>query len=111
MDGTKSVTPKVIEVDGKWSQAVGGGTIEAYSLEPPHATGCLIPHVPDAKMGFVTDLWNPGPPAAAPVNPNLVAIVKGVQSSGSAPEKFAGGHGAVGNYADLVAAVQATPAR
>ena len=105
MYGTKSATPNVIEVDGKWSVTVGGRTIEAYSLDNPHATGYVIPYVPDAKMGFVTDLWNPGPPPATPANPNMVAIVRGMEKAGITPDKFAGGHGAVGNYADLVAAV------
>jgi glyoxylase-like metal-dependent hydrolase (beta-lactamase superfamily II) len=105
MYGTKSVTPNVIEVDGKWSVTAGGRTIEAYSLDNPHAAGYLVPYIPDAKMGFVTDLWNPGPPPAMPANPNMIALVRGMEKAGIAPEKFAGGHGAVGNYADLVAAV------
>jgi hypothetical protein len=57
-------------------------------------------------MGFVTDLWNPGAPINQ-VNPNLVAIVKGVEKFGIKPERFAGGHGAIGNYADLEKAVNA----
>ena len=104
--GIKSVPPKVIEVDGKWSVNEGGRTIEAYSLENPHAQGYLIPYVPDAKMGWVTDLWNPGPQVTGPANPGMVAVVRGVEKMGIKPEKFAGGHGAVGNYADLVKAVQ-----
>ena len=104
--GVKPVPPKVIEVDGKWSVNEGGRTIEAYSLDNPHAQGYLIPYVPDAKMGWVTDLWNPGPPVNGTANPGMVAVVRGVQKAGIAPEKFAGGHGAVGNYADLAKAVQ-----
>jgi len=103
--GIKSVPPKVIEVDGKWSVNEGGRTIEAYSLDNPHAAGYLIPYIPDAKMGFVTDLWNPGPPINGPANPNMVAVVRGVEKFGIQPDKFAGGHGAVGNYADLARAV------
>jgi len=99
------VTPKVIEVDGKWSVNDGGRAVEAYSLDNPHAAGYLIPYVPDAKMGFVTDLWNPGPMVATPANPNMVAIVRGMEKAGVQPEKFAGGHGAVGTYADLVRTV------
>jgi glyoxylase-like metal-dependent hydrolase (beta-lactamase superfamily II) len=100
-----SATANVIEVDGKWSVNDGGRTIEAYSLDNPHAQGYLIPYIPDAKMGFVTDLWNPGPPVTGPANPNMVAIVRGVEKMGIQPEKFAGGHGAIGNYADLANAV------
>jgi hypothetical protein len=58
----------------------------------------------------VTDLWNPGPPVMN-VNPNMVAVVRGVEKMGIKPERFVGGHGAVGNYADLERAVQAGGAR
>ena len=101
-----AVTPKVIEVADKWSVNDGGREIDAYVLDNPHAAGYLIPYVPDAKLGFVTDLWNPGPPVTT-ANPNMVALVKGVQKMGITPERFAGGHGAVGNYGDLEKAVNA----
>ena len=106
----KAYTPKVIEVADKWSVNEGGREIEAFALENSHAAGYLIPYVPDAKLGFVTDLWNPGPPVMN-VNPNMLAVVTGVQKMGIQPEKFAGGHGAVGNYADLVQAVQGNGGR
>ena len=76
------VEPRVVEVDGKWSVNDGGRTIEAYSLDNPHAQGYLIPYVPDAKLGFVTDLWNPGAPVAM-ANPNMVALVNGVPMTDS----------------------------
>ena len=101
---TKSAAPKVIEVNGKWRVADGGRAIEAYSIENPHASGYIIPYVPDAKMGFVTDLWSPAP-MMPPVNPNMTAVVRGLEKAGITPEKMAGGHGGVGNYADLVRAV------
>ena len=41
--GTRSVPPKVEEVDVKWSVTEGGRTIEAYSLDTPHAAGYIIP--------------------------------------------------------------------
>ena len=99
-----TVTPKVIEVADKWTVNDGGREIGAFVLDNPHAQGYLIPYVPDAKLGFVTDLWNPGPPVMN-TNPNMVAVVRGVEKAGIQPEKFAGGHGAVGNYADLMRAV------
>ncbi|MSP94150.1 MAG: MBL fold metallo-hydrolase [Alphaproteobacteria bacterium] len=99
------VAPRVIEVDNKWSVNDGGRTVEAYLIETVHADGYLIPYVPDAKTGYVTDLWNPGPTAPAMSNPNLVAVVRGMEKAGVMPEKFAGGHGSVGNYADIVRVV------
>jgi glyoxylase-like metal-dependent hydrolase (beta-lactamase superfamily II) len=101
-----AVTPRVIEVADTWSVKDGGREIAAYVIDNPHAAGYLMPYVPDAKLGFVTDLWNPGPPVAA-ANPNMVAVVKGVEKWKLQPERFAGGHAAVGNYADLMQAVAA----
>jgi glyoxylase-like metal-dependent hydrolase (beta-lactamase superfamily II) len=98
--------PKIIEVADKWSVKDGTREIDAFLLDNPHAKGYLIPYVADAKLGWVTDLWNPGGPVNQ-VNPNLVAIVKGVEKRGIKPERFAGGHGAIGNYADLEKAVNA----
>ena len=94
------VTPKVIEVADTWSVKDGGREVAAYALDNAHAAGYLMPYVPDAKLGFITDLWNPGPAVAA-VNPNMIAVVQGVEKRKLAPERFAGGHAAVGNYADL----------
>ena len=101
-----SFTPKVVEVANKWSVNDGGRVIEAYLIETPHAAGYLIPYVPDAKLGFVTDLWNPGGPIPQMPNPLMVSVVRGVEKAGIQPERFAGGHGAVGPYADLAQAVQ-----
>jgi glyoxylase-like metal-dependent hydrolase (beta-lactamase superfamily II) len=98
------VQPKVIEVDGKWSVNDGGREIDAFSLSTSHATGYIIPYIPDAKLGWVTDLWNPGGPVTMS-NPALVDLVNGVKKMGIQPDRFAGGHGAVGNYADVVKAV------
>jgi glyoxylase-like metal-dependent hydrolase (beta-lactamase superfamily II) len=103
--GTKQVPPKVEEVDGKWSVTEGGRTIEAYSLDNPHATGYIIPYVPDAKFGFVTDIWSPAP-MVPPANPQTIALVKGIQKMGIQMDKMAGGHGGVGNFADLAKTVQ-----
>ena len=103
----ETVTPRVIEVEDKWSETVGGRVIEAFPLENPHATGYLVPYVPDAKLAFQSDLWVAGIPT--PSDPALAAhitrsarpIVEGLRKAGIAPEKLAGGHGGVGDYADL----------
>ena len=95
-----------MEVTNKWSVNDGGRVVEAYLIETPHAAGYLIPYVPDAKLGYVTDLWNPGAPIPAMPNPLMVSVVRGVERAGIQPERFAGGHGAVGPYADLAQAVQ-----
>jgi glyoxylase-like metal-dependent hydrolase (beta-lactamase superfamily II) len=104
----KAFTPKVVEVDGKWSVNDGGREVDAYVVENPHAAGMLIVYVPDAKLGIVTDLYVPG--AAPPSNTEVAALVIGVDKWGIKPERFAGGHGSVGPYADVVAAAKKVPA-
>jgi glyoxylase-like metal-dependent hydrolase (beta-lactamase superfamily II) len=104
----KAFTPKVVEVDGKWSVNDGGREVAAYVVENPHAAGMLIVYVPDAKLGIVTDLYVPG--AAPPSNTEVAALVIGVDKWGIKPERFAGGHGSVGPYADVVAAAKKVPA-
>jgi glyoxylase-like metal-dependent hydrolase (beta-lactamase superfamily II) len=104
----KAFTPKVAEVDGKWSLNDGGREVDAYVVENPHAADMMIVYVPDAKLGIVTDLYVPG----ASVRPTalVAALVKGVDKWGIKPERFAGGHGSVGPYADVVKAAQNAPA-
>jgi glyoxylase-like metal-dependent hydrolase (beta-lactamase superfamily II) len=98
----------VVEVDGKWSVNDGGREVDAYMVENPHAADMMIVYVPDAKLGIVTDLYVPGEPP--PSNANVAALVKGVSKWGIKPERFAGGHGSVGPYADVVAASKKAPA-
>jgi len=58
--------------------------------------------VDDAKLGFVTDLWSPGrDPLPAKPNAALLSVVNTVKRAGIEPTRFAGGHGAVGDYAEL----------
>jgi glyoxylase-like metal-dependent hydrolase (beta-lactamase superfamily II) len=104
----KAFTPKVVEVDGKWSVNDGGREVDAYVFENPHVSPMLIVYVPDAKLGIVTDLYVPG--AAPPSNTEVAALVKGVDKWGIKPERFAGGHGSVGPYADVIAATKKVPA-
>jgi glyoxylase-like metal-dependent hydrolase (beta-lactamase superfamily II) len=104
----KAFTPQVIEVDGKWSVNDGGREVDAYIVENPHAAGMLIVFVPDAKLGIVTDLYVPGAPVAPTAM--VAALVKGVDKWGIKPERFAGGHGSVGPYAEVLQAAQKAPA-
>jgi glyoxylase-like metal-dependent hydrolase (beta-lactamase superfamily II) len=104
----KAFTPKVTEVDGKWNVKDAGREVDAYMVENPHAADMMIVYVPDAKLGIVTDLYVPGAPVTA--NDEVAALVKGVNQWGIKPERFAGGHGSVGPYADVVQAIQKAPA-
>jgi glyoxylase-like metal-dependent hydrolase (beta-lactamase superfamily II) len=100
----KAFTPKVIEVDGKWSINDSGRVVDAYIVDNPHVSPMLIVYVPDSKLGIVSDLYVPGAPV--PSNTEVAALVKGVDKWGMKPERFAGGHGSVGPYADVVAAAK-----
>ena len=78
-----------------------GRQVIVYRIDNPHAKGYLLGYVPDAKLGFVTDLWSPGPPLPAKITPPLAAVVAGVRKYGIEPARFAGGHGSVGDFAPL----------
>jgi hypothetical protein len=85
---------------------VGKGGTDHYRLMEgnPHAEGMLFGYVPQARLGFVTDLWSPGAaPLPDKLNPNLQAVVNSVKKAGIAPSKFAGGHGSTADYAPLSA--------
>jgi len=95
--------PRVVEVDGRFVITDGKRDVLALLIENPHADGLLIGYIPDARLGFVTDIWSPGPPLPPKPNPNLAAVVNGVKQWGIDPERFAGGHGgAAAPYAPLV---------
>ena len=78
-----------------------GRQVMVYLIDNPHAKGMLMGWVPDAKLGFVTDIWTPGPPLPAKPNPGLAAVVNAVNKAGLQPERFAGGHGSTADYAPL----------
>jgi glyoxylase-like metal-dependent hydrolase (beta-lactamase superfamily II) len=100
----QAFTAKVVEVDGKWSVNDAGREVDAYAVENPHAAGYDLVYVPDAKLGVISDLYVPGAPV--PSNAMVAALVKAVDKWGIQPERFAGGHGSTGPYADVVQAAQ-----
>jgi glyoxylase-like metal-dependent hydrolase (beta-lactamase superfamily II) len=98
-----SRTP-IVEVMGKHVLSDGQRQVELYAVDPnPHAEGLLIGYIPDAKLGFVTDLWSPGGALPDKLNPALAALVAAVKKAGITPARFAGGHGGTGDYAPLAA--------
>jgi glyoxylase-like metal-dependent hydrolase (beta-lactamase superfamily II) len=79
-----------------------GRQVMVYVMDNPHAKGMLMGWVPHAKLGFVADVWTPGPPLPAKPNPGLMSVVNTVKRAGLQPEKFAGGHGSTDDYQKLV---------
>jgi len=94
---------QIVEVSGKHVLTDGQREAHAYMIDNPHADGLLIGYVPDARLGFVTDIWSPGAPLPDKLNPGLAAVIAGVKKAGIAPLKFAGGHGSTADYATLTA--------
>jgi glyoxylase-like metal-dependent hydrolase (beta-lactamase superfamily II) len=77
--------------------------IAIYLIETQHSTGTLIGYIPDAKLGFVTDLWSPGrDPLLAKPRLGEADLVKAVTKLGIMPERFAGGHGSTAPFAPLL---------
>jgi hypothetical protein len=95
----------IIEVADRHVLSDGQREVHAYLVNPnPHSEALLIGYLPHARLGFVTDLWSPGgAPLGERLNPSQAALVAAVKKAGIAPEKFAGGHGSVGDYAPLAA--------
>jgi hypothetical protein len=64
----------------------------------------LIGDVPDARIGFVVDLWSPGRDKLGDqLTPGQAALLAAVNKLSSTPERLAGGHGTVAEYAPLAA--------
>ena len=99
---------EIVEVDGQWKVGDGKRQVLALLVDNPHAEAMLIGYVPDARLGFVTDLWSPGRDVlGAKPSPGQGALVAAVKKYGIEPERFAGGHGSTALYADLVRIAEA----
>jgi glyoxylase-like metal-dependent hydrolase (beta-lactamase superfamily II) len=104
----KTFTPSIIEAD-HWSVTDGKREAAAYLVEDPHAAGMLIGYVPGARLGFVADLWSPGPPLPPRASPPLMAVVAAVRRWNLQPERFLGGHGGLGSYPELLKTASVGP--
>jgi glyoxylase-like metal-dependent hydrolase (beta-lactamase superfamily II) len=102
----------IIEVVDKRVVSDGKRQVGLYHIEHSHSTGTLIVMVPDARLGFVTDIWSPGrDPLPPKATQSFIELVKGVRQHGLEPERIAGGHGTFGYYKDLAALVDKTAPR
>lgn len=98
----KKFKPEVVEATDRWIIGDGKREVHAYRTDNPHAASMMIGYIPDAKLGFVTDLWSPARDVlGARLNGGQAAVVSVVRRWGLTPDRFAGGHGAVAPYADL----------
>lgn len=101
---SKSKPANLVEVATQHALSDGKRTVSLYSVENAHADGMLIGYVEDARLGFVTDIWSPGrEKLGEKLTPGQAAVVATVKKYNLQPEKFAGGHGSTGSYAELAA--------
>jgi glyoxylase-like metal-dependent hydrolase (beta-lactamase superfamily II) len=93
---------EVVEVADRMKLTDGKRTVEVIRIENPHVDPMLMGWIPDAKLGFVVDIWSPGRDKLGDaLNPGQAALVAAVKKAGIAPERFAGGHGTVAEYPPL----------
>lgn len=104
-EGAKPIDKlQITEVTDRTVLTDGTRRVSAFVIDNPHSAGGMIGFVEDARLGFVTDLWSPGRDTLGQkLSAGQAAVVAGVQKAGIAPERFAGGHGSIGTYADLAA--------
>jgi glyoxylase-like metal-dependent hydrolase (beta-lactamase superfamily II) len=97
---------RIVEVADRLALAGPARSVELLLVANPHAEGMLVGWVPDARLAFATDLWSPGRDKLGDqATPGQAALVAGLRARGVRPERVAGGHGTVGEYAPLEALV------
>jgi len=85
----------------------GTRKLEILRIENPHAEGLLIGYLPEARLGWVVDIWSPGRDKLGDKpTPGQLALVNAVKRLSSTPQRFAGGHGSTADYAPLEALAQ-----
>lgn len=101
--GAKPVTAlKITEVKDRMIFTDGDRRVHAIVFDNPHSVGAMLGYVEDVRVGFVVDVWSPGrDPIPEKLNAGHLSVYNAVQKASISPERFAGGHGSVANYADL----------
>jgi glyoxylase-like metal-dependent hydrolase (beta-lactamase superfamily II) len=92
---------RIIEVADKQVFSDGKREVSAILYENPHAASTLMGYVEDARIAYVADVYTPGPPLPAKINPALASVVSAVKKAGLQPQLVAGGHGGTAPYAPL----------
>src|SRR5688572_32223977 len=92
----------IIEVADKHVLKDGKREVAMYLIESKHSVATLIGYVPDASLGFVTDIFSNNAALPAKPTPGHIELVQGTRKWGITPERFAPGHGSVAEYAPLV---------
>jgi glyoxylase-like metal-dependent hydrolase (beta-lactamase superfamily II) len=87
--------------------------IQLVRIANHHAEGMLIAFLPQERLAFVADLWSPGRDRLrAPLTfERHQDLVEALRAAKITPKHIVGGHGSVGNYAELATAVDAGPSK
>jgi len=92
---------RIIEVEDVHVFNDGKRRVLAQRIDNPHSSAMLMGYVQDARIAYVTDIYSPGPPLPAKINPALASVVNAVRKAGIQPVTVAGGHGSTAPYAPL----------
>lgn len=86
----------------------GGRVVQVHAIpNSEHAQGMLAAYLPKERIIFVSDLYSPAPGGKVdPSNANARAFYMAVRALGLNVERVAGGHGVVGLFRDLAAAME-----
>jgi len=92
---------RIIEIEDKHVFDDGKRRVHAQRFDNPHSSAMLMGYVEDARIAYVTDIYSPGPPLPAKINPALASVVNAMRKAGFQPVTVAGGHGSTAPYALL----------
>lgn len=107
-----SPRPAVItEVNDVMRLTAGSRNLVLLRIANHHAQGMLVAYLPVERIAFVADLWSPGrdqlrAPQTFERHQDLVEALRAAKIT---PRLIVGGHGGIGNYAELATAVDAGP--
>jgi glyoxylase-like metal-dependent hydrolase (beta-lactamase superfamily II) len=95
--------PSVLAVNDSLTLGQGESRVVLYTMSSTHAEGILAAYVPSARLLFTSDVLSPGPVMAPQGSRELVALARARDIT---VDRFAGGHGGVANWADVLAAAR-----
>ncbi|MBI3047500.1 MAG: hypothetical protein HYY76_04235 [Acidobacteria bacterium] len=86
----------------------GSRVVQVHTIpNTAHAQGMLAAYLPMERIIFVSDLYSPAPGARVdPSNANARTFYTAVKALGLNVDRVVGGHGAVGPFRDLAAAME-----
>jgi glyoxylase-like metal-dependent hydrolase (beta-lactamase superfamily II) len=102
---------RILEVDEPLLLRGRARSLQLMRIANHHAANMLVAYLPIERIAFVADLWSPGRDKlrAPETFERHRDLVEALRSAKITPKLVVGGHGGVGNYAELATAVDAGP--